>query len=890
MTRRAPALARAGFAAALLSGAVLAAAASPATATGTSVSGTITASSAPSIPSTGTGLAAGSLTVTIGATAVLSGDLILSVTPTRGTGAITWHGFSVTVTGSAANATANKHLLNIQLTKTSGTSTRIVVSGISYTTVDALGEADVTATLPGVTFASATTNAVLYQTPPVAPSFTVTASSQPQLSAGEADGSASTWTVTMTGNSTLGSGWTAADVLTLTVAPPQGANCQGAAYVYFVGTPSVSVTASSGVSVTPAAAVSLAAASPCSGAEPDQLRLELTNTGHFDQTSTGSVSFVVSALAYAVGSTGGEGTGDVHVSGAFSVSPSSVTTAGAANADITAAASGGVGGGGGGASGSSGTPTFTVSADTPPVTTAKGRDGISISPIVVTESTAGSLPGGYACASLSGAYFDTASAPDVEVSVGGVSTGSLASFVGGSSTAAPTVELTLSAASSATARYEVTGLVVDVTTAVGPALVTVSYGPSADCTGDTTAVGSATVVTVVGTEVVRVYGSTADATAAAELEYQFDADSTACPGRIGSRPVVLATDAGYADALASAYLAGYLQTGELLTSPDVLSTPAANAIRTEGITSVYVVGGPLAVSTAVVDAIESMPVYGCGGGSPVSGAQPAYVQVTRIYGDTAYDTSQWIAEFPNPSTVGSIDVAGAYAKASTGRSGLYDDAGGDESAAPSNGSPLPTAIVATGSSFEDAESASVLSYAEHLPILLTTSATLSPDVASATADLGIKQVIVMGGPLAVSDAVVTSLEALGLAVLRVAGHDASDTAVQLADFEMAPSSGNSGLGWKGSGAVTVARGDSYSDGLAGAIVAAGAGRTHVHDPEPLVLTESPTAAGPYLSGLMSQAGRTGIDAQPSDKVTSMTVLGGPDALTAAAVQQLTGDL
>jgi hypothetical protein len=136
----------------------------------------------------------------------------------------------------------------------------------------------------------------------------------------------------------------------------------------------------------------------------------------------------------------------------------------------------------------------------------------------------------------------------------------------------------------------------------------------------------------------------------------------------------------------------------------------------------------------------------------------------------------------------------------------------------------------------------------------------------------------------------SSLESLGVTALRVGGKDATDTAVQLADLEMASKTGHLGAGWSGSGAVTVARGDYFTDGLAGAIVAAGAGRTHTHEPEPLLLCTDPSAVGPYLSGFLAEAGRTGVDGETSDKVTSLTVLGGPEAVTPSVVTTMTDDL
>ncbi len=201
----------------------------------------------------------------------------------------------------------------------------------------------------------------------------------------------------------------------------------------------------------------------------------------------------------------------------------------------------------------------------------------------------------------------------------------------------------------------------------------------------------------------RVSGTTADATAAAALATAFPGT---CPGTTGDRPVVLASDEEYADALASAYLAKDLSTGTLLTPATTLSAATLAALRTEGITHVYVVGGPLAVSTAVVAALEATPAYTCEGTKPLG----RNLQVTRIAGATAPATAAQVAAFPGKGFVGSADLSGVYGTAA---------AGVGSSPSPSAPGALRTAIVASDGEFQDAEAAAVLSYAQDLPILLT---------------------------------------------------------------------------------------------------------------------------------------------------------------------------
>lgn len=375
----------------------------------------------------------------------------------------------------------------------------------------------------------------------------------------------------------------------------------------------------------------------------------------------------------------------------------------------------------------------------------------------------------------------------------------------------------------------------------------------------------------------RIYGATADATAAAELESAF---AGTCPGTTGDRPVVLATDQAFPDALASAYLAKELGTGTLLTPGGSLSSPTRAALQQEGITHVYIVGGPLAISTAVANALKVTPAYQCGTTTPTG----SDLQVTRVAGVTATTTAAQVALVPGRSFVGTADLAGAY-----GGGGRDNVTAGTSSPAPSATGSLRTAIVASGRQFQDAEAGAVLSYAADLPVLLTTPQALPSATKLAIGSLGIQQVVLLGGQLAVSTLVLSDLEAQGVSVLRVAGQEFTGTAVELASLETASTAAHLGFGW-GAGRVAglaVARGDGFQDGLAGPVVAAhglnGSG------PVPLLLAKSPTVLGPALEAFVRQAGRQGIGSPPG-RVAFLLVLGGPEALSPSVVQTMTGNL
>jgi N-acetylmuramoyl-L-alanine amidase len=204
---------------------------------------------------------------------------------------------------------------------------------------------------------------------------------------------------------------------------------------------------------------------------------------------------------------------------------------------------------------------------------------------------------------------------------------------------------------------------------------------------------------------------------------------------------------------------------------------------------------------------------------------------------------------------------------------------------------VPTAILASGQEFQDAQSASVLSYRTRLPMLLTPGTQLSTTAVAAIEHLGIKQVILMGGPLAVSDAVEASLVAkTGVSVLRVAGKDYTDTSRELARFEVAAST--HGMGWTPGHRVMVARGDGFTDGLAGAVLDSphNSSTGPSSSARPLLLIESPTTVGSYQTTFLTLTGHGGIDGTPAKTVRALTVLGGPLAVSTASITAMQTDL
>ncbi|MDI6713370.1 MAG: cell wall-binding repeat-containing protein, partial [Anaerosomatales bacterium] len=130
-----------------------------------------------------------------------------------------------------------------------------------------------------------------------------------------------------------------------------------------------------------------------------------------------------------------------------------------------------------------------------------------------------------------------------------------------------------------------------------------------------------------------------------------------------------------------------------------------------------------------------------------------------------------------------------------------------------------TAVVVTGEQFPDALAASSLAGAVDGPVLLARRDSVPDALASAlaTGALGVRDVIIVGGTGAVSDAVKTQLEQAGYAVTRIEGVDRYDTAANVARETVRR------LGTGFGKAVFVTRGDLFPDALAAAPLAYGNG-------------------------------------------------------------------
>ncbi|MBW4029547.1 MAG: hypothetical protein HIU57_02570 [Acidobacteria bacterium] len=358
-------------------------------------------------------------------------------------------------------------------------------------------------------------------------------------------------------------------------------------------------------------------------------------------------------------------------------------------------------------------------------------------------------------------------------------------------------------------------------------------------------------------------------------------------GQYGNRNVVLATDtpsANGSDALAASYLEGTLNTGLLITPATSLGTDAQNAIRLAGVTTVYVVGGPLAISPTVIAQIQALPAYNPGGltttGSNVKVVGPIYGSDGTPEGTAAMIAQYFAKNFG----------AGSFPLAYTASGGAYNDTTGSATAvAPSGATALPTAIVIASSDWQDAMSIAPEAFARRFPVILTgtsTSTTLGADAQAALTALGVKQVIVIGGQLALQNTVEAQIAALngGISVLRIAGIDATDTAAQIANFAWSTAGNNSGLGWTaaaGFNSILASHADYWSDAL-GAAALGGGGNPTQFGYEPILLTQSPLVIGTYTTKELAVAGSLGVN--------HLNVLGGPLAMPAATVTAMLAGL
>lgn len=196
----------------------------------------------------------------------------------------------------------------------------------------------------------------------------------------------------------------------------------------------------------------------------------------------------------------------------------------------------------------------------------------------------------------------------------------------------------------------------------------------------------------------------------------------------GADRAVLATSAGFADALAAAPLAARVDAPVLLTPAEGLAAPVAEELERLGVEQVVVLGGHAAISEEVTDALADL--------------------------DTAPSVSR---------------IAGAGRHGTAARIARAVGAGDKE------------AIIVAGADFPDAVSAGALAATpQPPPILLTGSRGLGEDTRRALRELDVERAVVVGGPAAVDAAVLNELHDTGVDAQRLAGADRYATSVAVA--------------------------------------------------------------------------------------------------------------
>jgi putative cell wall-binding protein len=222
----------------------------------------------------------------------------------------------------------------------------------------------------------------------------------------------------------------------------------------------------------------------------------------------------------------------------------------------------------------------------------------------------------------------------------------------------------------------------------------------------------------------------------------------------------------FPDALAGNYLAGAVDAPILLTRADEVPTVTLEALEELEAETVHIVGGETVVSEDVAEELED-----------------AGYTVNRFGGQTRYDTARIVAE----------------AAADLGGVGEVDG--------------RRTAILGNGQNFPDILAAGPLAYAEAFPVTITpnTSPGLDDRTAALLDELEIEQVIIVGGPAAVTASAETEAETItGAPAIRLGDNTGGreNTARLIAEFALDE------LGFDETH-VNLARSSDFADALTG---------------------------------------------------------------------------
>ncbi|WP_420610620.1 cell wall-binding repeat-containing protein [Candidatus Poriferisodalis sp.] len=291
------------------------------------------------------------------------------------------------------------------------------------------------------------------------------------------------------------------------------------------------------------------------------------------------------------------------------------------------------------------------------------------------------------------------------------------------------------------------------------------------------------------------------------------------------------------DSISVAGLAGYVDAPILLTPSGSLHGGVADFIEDYGVSTVYVLGGSVAVSDAAVTAIEGLS------------SEP---KVTRIAGDDRYATAAAIASM--------IDAESSWCGTDAASAVLINGA--------SDMMPYGVAV-------------QTVAYRLQLPVLMTAGDMLPDATADFISENDVEHVQIIGGTGAVSAEVASALTTLGVdTVDRVDGDSAAAVSVALA--QMAGNGCSAALGLVSNDRVALVRGN--PDGVVAAPVLASSFASGYLVP-PLVVGDSlPASVSDYLAATPKNIGANklnlGIVAVGGTAAVSQSTM--DDALEAAA--------
>jgi putative cell wall-binding protein len=280
----------------------------------------------------------------------------------------------------------------------------------------------------------------------------------------------------------------------------------------------------------------------------------------------------------------------------------------------------------------------------------------------------------------------------------------------------------------------------------------------------------------------------------------------------GTAPtVLLARDDLFADSLASGAAQGAASAPLLLTDGDVVDPRVQVELRRLGAETVVLLGGPVALSAAVVTQLES-----------------AGFDTERLRGATRVETAVAISQrfFPTPT------------RAIIARAFHTDE---------------PT------QAFADSLATGAYSAATNKPILFTQTGVLTGATREYLRSTAITEVVVAGGTGAVSDAVVTELRGMGIEVRRISGENRFATAAAMANDRGFASAARAERVILTEGATP----DAWADGFAAAIQSAGSGA-------PLVLSANANLPSETQAFIANANGRIGLVCGPFVEAAACT--------------------